>query len=340
LTQALDFHHPRAGMKLSETIHRLGGIGRGLAILPACAIFLAARPASAVIVGGTLGTGNNNATQAGLDSYLATSSLAAFPYWNNLVRVGNASGVYLGYNPSTLRGWVLSANHIGAPASITVAGTSYAVLNPPSGGTAQIGSSDLKVYEIAGAPSLPSVPLASVHASYGEFALMFGRAFTNNTTAPYTWVWPGGDEANANRWGTNTVEGGYLVNLGTDEDPNVQPYLVTDFDGPSDPGVTAYDAQGATGDSGGGLFILRGGVWELSGIAHFVDDGPDFLEVGETGDDVVNPSQYGDFTAYTDVRSYAAAISATTGALVPEPSSALLLTAASGLMWRRRVSRG
>lgn len=249
-------------------------------------VFLTAQTASAVIVGGTLGTGNNNSSQAGLDTYLGTASLTAFPYWSNLVRVGNASGVYLGYNPWSMTGWVLSANHIGAPASITVAGTSYSIL----GGTTKIGSSDLKLYEISGTPGLPTVPLASASAITGEFALMFGRGFTNNTAAPYTWEWPGSNEANSNRWGTNTIEGSYLVNIGTVEAPNVQPYLVTDFDGSSDPGVTGYDAQGAQGDSGGGIFILRGGVWELSGIAHFVDDGPDFIEAGETGDDVENPS--------------------------------------------------
>lgn len=305
-------------------------------------VLLAARPAEAVIVAGTSGTGNNNSTQAGLDAYLAGSSQTAFPYWNNLVRVGSASGVYLGYNPATMRGWVLAAQHVGAPSSITVAGNTYSVA-----GGAQIGSSDLKLYQIGGGvadpalPSLPTVPLASAAASVGDFLLMFGRAYTNSTSAPYPWVAPGTNEANGMRWGTNTISGKYLVNIGDNITPNVQPYLVTDFDGPSDPGATAYDAQGATGDSGGGLFIQRGGFWELSGIAHFVDDGPDFLEAGETGDNIVNPSQYGDFTAYTDVRSYSSAIQSVTGTLVPEPSTATLAAgmAALLLLSRRRVAR-
>ncbi len=297
---------------------------------------LAAAPAYGVIVAGTSGTGNNNATQGGLDAYLDTTTHAAFPYWNNLVRVGNASGVYLGYNPATMRGWVLSANHIGAPSSITVAGTSYSV----TGGTTRIASTDLKLYEISGAPSLPSVPLASMVATAGEFALMFGRGFTASTTAPYSWVAPGFNEANANRWGTNTIEGNYLVNIGTISSPNVQPYLVVDFDGPSGAGATAYDAQGASGDSGGGLFIQRGGVWEVSGIAHFVDDGPDFLELSATGDNVVNPSQYGDFTAYSDVRSHVLSINGFTGTLIPESGGTVLLLAVCGLCLRRRRADG
>ncbi|RPJ33874.1 MAG: PEP-CTERM sorting domain-containing protein [Verrucomicrobiaceae bacterium] len=291
------------------------------------------QPAGAVIVGGTYGSGNNNATQTGLDAYLSTTTYAAFPYWNNLVRVGNASGVYLGYNPSTMRGWVLSANHITAPTSITVADNAYTV----TGGTTRIGTSDLKLYEISGGPLLPSVPLASVFASNGEFALMLGRGFTNDTSAPYTWVAPGSDEANGARWGTNTIEGNYLLNFGTIEKPDLQSYLVVDFDGPNYPGVTDYDAQGAAGDSGGGLFIHRSGVWELSGIAHFVDDGPDFLEKPETGDGVTNPSQYGDFTAYADVHSYLSSITSVTGTLIPEPShSALLAGAVLVFLARRR----
>jgi hypothetical protein len=310
-------------------------------ITPAvCAIWLCVQPVHAVIVAGTLGTGNNNATQAGLDDFLSTTSQASFPFWNNLVRVGNASGVYLGYNPSTMIGWVLGANHVSAPSSITVAGQSYTVASG-----ARLGSSDLKLYQITttgdqSLPGLPSVPIASAIANTGDFVLMFGRGFTNNTTAPYSWVAPGSNEANATRWGTNTIDGSYLVNLGTAQAPNWQPYLVVDFDGPGDPGATAYDAQGATGDSGGGLFIQRGGTWELSGIAHFVDDGPDFLESGETGDNVTNPSQYGDFTAYTDVRSYASVIQSASGTLVPEPSLAVLVALGAALMLgRRRLPR-
>ena len=79
-------------------------------------------PGSAVIVGGTSGLGNNNNTEGGLASHLASASLPAFPYWDNLVRVSDASGVYLGMNPSTQRGWVLSANHVSPATSIGVGG--------------------------------------------------------------------------------------------------------------------------------------------------------------------------------------------------------------------------
>lgn len=289
---------------------------------------LAARPVGAVIVAG----GYNNATQAELVDYLDDSSKNAFPYWNNLVRVNNASGVYLGYNPTTMRGWVLSAQHVGTPDWITVAGSTYSV----AGGT-QIGSSDLRLLQIGGEvadpmlPLLPTVPIASATASVGDFLLMFGRASTKSTSEPYTGVAPGINDGM--RWGTNTVELIGLVDVGTPTVANWQPYLITDFDGPSDPGATAYDAQGSAGDSGGGLFIQRGGLWELSGIAHFVAE-------SDTSDGLLNTYQYGDFTAYTNVLSYASAIQSVTGTLVPEPSTTTLLVGmAALLLHRRRVTR-
>jgi hypothetical protein len=289
--------------------------------------------AHAVIVAGTMGTGNNNDTQAGLDGHLVAAAQSPFPYWQNLVRVTDASGVYLGFNPNTSRGWVLSANHVTPPTSITVAGNPYSVANG-----IQIGTSDLKLYEIGGGisdpalPSLASVPLASAFASTDQFSLMFGRGFTNSNTAPYPWVAPGTSDSNGMRWGTNTVLGYGLVNGNW--------HIVVDFTDPSATGVTAYEAQAVLGDSGGGLFIFRGGQWELSGIAHFVDDGPDFLEPqnAPTGDNQVDPSQYGDFSAYTDVHWHLATLQNLTGPLVPEPRSALLLLAGLGL-WSGRRSR-
>jgi len=295
--------------------------------------------ASGVIVAGSSGTGNNNATEAGLGSYLAGASLDPFPYWDNLVRVSNASGVYLGFNPTTQRGWVLSADHIGPePTSISVAGNSYSV----SSTVTKIGMSDLTLYAIGGGmsdpalPGLAAIPLSAIFAANGETALMFGRGFTTATSGPYPWSNPGTTDANGMRWGSNIIEGTVGVNLGTIPSPNIQPYTYVDFDGSATPGATPFDAQGSVGDSGGGLFVLRSGVWQLTGIAHFVDDGPEFLELVASGDNIVDPSQTGDFTAYSDVASKRFTIGSVTGNLIPEPSSLLVCLSSVSLLLRRR----
>ncbi|MBK1884327.1 PEP-CTERM sorting domain-containing protein [Luteolibacter pohnpeiensis] len=281
-------------------------------------------PAQAIIVGGISGTGNNNDGEASLDDYISTSGLPSFDYWDNLVQVSNASGVYLGYNETTMTGWVLSANHISPePTSITIAGTTYSVI----GTGTQIAGTDLILYEIGGAgdpvlPTIPAVSLASTSATTGEFLLMTGRGFTTTSTYPYSWGDPGTNPDNGFRWGTNVVE--FNATLDGAQ------YVITDFDDPSSPQATEYEGQGSLGDSGGGLFVLRDGEWILAGIAYFVDDGP-------SDDGTTNPSEYGDYTGYTDVAAYASQITAITGTLVPEPSTALLLPlAAMAAFFRRR----
>lgn len=285
------------------------------------AALAASGTARAVIVGGVFGTGNNNTSQAALSSYLSSSSHTPFSHWQNLVRVQDASGVYLGYNSSTSRGWVLSANHVTPPTNITVAGTTYAV---ESG--YQIGTSDLKLYSIIGTPTPGAVSLPTISATPGEYALMFGRGFTNSTTSPYAWQTPGTNDANGMRWATNTVEGTAIVDIDTGVGVNNQPYVITDFDGPLDTGATAYDGQAALGDSGGGLFIERGGTWQLSGITHFV--GPE--------NPSADPSAPGDYSAYSDVAAHLSDINTITGTLVPEPSTLWLLAAGVVPFLRRK----
>lgn len=285
--------------------------------------------AAAIIVGGTLGSGTNNDSEAGLQSYLSTTSYGSFGYWGNLVRVSNASGIYLGYNATSMTGWVLSAEHISPePTSITVAGNSYSV----NGLGTQIGTTDLILYEIGGGmgdpalPSLSTVPLATTAATSGEFLIMTGRGFTTSSTYPYPWGNPGSSDLNGMRWGTNSVE--FNATIGNN-------YIITDFDAPASPQTTAFEGQGSLGDSGGGIFINRGGQWILSGIAHFVDAGPTFDPTvpGQT----VDPAEYSDYTGYTDIKSYLSAIQLKTGTLVPEPSSSLLaLVTGSVVLTRRR----
>lgn len=297
-----------------------------LVSLVAAAFFAGATGASAIIVGDPLGNIVDNTDPAVLDAHLAGESLPAFNYWQNQVFVNNASGVYLGYDASTLTGWVLGAAHVGNPASIDVGGISYSVTS-----SIPIGSSDMVLHTLdvsSATPSLAAVILAAEAASGGETALMFGRGYSSSATYPFDWAGPGGAFM---RWGTNTVAGTSIVDISPPADPpsppNEQPYVITAFDDPSSSSWTAYEGQGSEGDSGGGLFILRDGVWQLAGIAHFVYD-PD--------EDPVNPSEYGDYTGYSDIYAHLATITGHTGTLIPEPSSLALLSGTVPLLFLRR----
>ena len=297
------------------------------ASLPIFAILAASVPAQAIIVGGTSGTGTNNDTEAGLQSYLSGDSLAPFGHWANLVRVNDASGVYLGYNAGTGNGWVLGAAHVANPVSVTVAGTNYTVSS-----TQQVAGTDLLLLELSGvastsAAALPTISLASVAASTNEFVLMAGRGYTTSSVYPYPWGGTTTSDTQVMRWGTNRVSSVQAV----DVDSVISTHIITDFDSPSTtagPGaVTAYEGQVAVGDSGGGLFAYRGGQWVLVGIGHYASD---------TGGSAANSAEHGDTSGYTDIDTYRSGITTITGALIPEPSAAALISLSAGLLFSRR----
>jgi hypothetical protein len=283
--------------------------------------------ADAVIVSGTNGDGFNNAGESTLQTFLLDSSIPSFPYWNNLVRYSDASGIYLGYNPSTMRGWVLSANHISEKTSITVGGYSYVIIDKVPAIANQNGTRlehagtpiDMVLYEfsVGGAapiPPMPTVPIFSGTLSPGNSVLMAGRGMRSgagtlaeDTTAPYAWGTPGESDAVPFRWGTNTVAatglsaGGGMVSFSTDF---------------SAPGFgTEFEGQGALGDSGGSGFVLTGGGdWMLAGLLFSVGDGPD---AGTATD----PAGYGDLTYFANLSTYRTLIHGITGSLIPEPTT-------------------
>jgi hypothetical protein len=303
------------------------------------------QPACAVIVGGTNGDGLNNAGESTLQGYLSSVSDPAFPYWGNLIRYSDASGIYLGYNPVTMQGWVLSANHITETTSITVSGHNYAIIDPNPGDPNQNGTrvvagsinTDLVLYKFSvgggnPVPPLPTVPISGNAASVNELLVMAGRGMrsgagtiSENTVLPYAWGTPGTSDTVPFRWGSNVVE---AINL---TDGAGAYYFATDFDSPGT--GTAFDGQAALGDSGGSGFILRGGQWWLAGLMVSVDDGPD-------ADIYYNPAGYGDYTYLADLYPYRSEIATITGSLIPEPSVGTLLAGMVFiLLKRRRIAR-
>ena len=287
-----------------------------------------AGPASAIIVGGSSGDGTNNAGEAGLQTVLQNSALPVFPYFGNMLRYSDASGIYLGYNANTMEGWVLSAEHITEGTGVKIGGYTYSFIDPQPAnsnvnGTRIVSSSvntDLILYKfsVTGSnpvPSLPKVEIIDSAPEVGSLLIMAGRGMrlgagtgSEDVTAPYSWGTPGTSDTVPMRWGFNQVEFGYT-------DPAGAKYLVTDFDAP---GIgTGIDGQAALGDSGGGAFIFNQGSWKLGGVTYATADGPD-------ADALANPAGYGDYTFFTNVYAYRSEITALTGTLVPEPSSMLL----------------
>lgn len=163
--------------------------------------------------------------------------------WDNV----GAGGVYLG---AFDRGnWVITANHVGS-SGITLNGTYYSSV---PGSAHEIGSTDLLLYRIDGAPALENLN------------------FSSNTPVPGGNVVMIGNGGGVKSWGTNTV------------DQYAYYHLVTG--GPQTVGlITTYspitgESQGQGGDSGGGLFYqMLDGSWLLSGILSGVgtSNGTDF----------------------------------------------------------------
>jgi Trypsin len=123
-------------------------------------------------------------------------------------------------------------------------------------------------------------------------------------------------------------------------------FMLSDFDGPASDGVwtsnglnslgsavpLAMEYEVAPGDSGGPLFTLVDGQYQVMGINSFIDALP-----RPDGDDLDDAS-YSDLSGYLRVSMFNDWIDEVTG--IPEPSSLLVLGTASIILMRRRRQEG
>ena len=265
------------------------------------------------------------------------------------------SGVYLGH------GWVLTAYHpvrdgsggfqfgsvlfrdaVGNVVSFTVDPSSAVRLK-----NANNTFTDLALFRLTTEPTfLPDVPLAATTPLGGSSVILAGNGLNrepaethwNVDTAPNPDVWtettgPGdrqgykwGNLGQAVRWGNNELEFNVLptnrtfnVNTGFGAVVCVK----TDFDSISG------QAQGAGGDSGGGVFYKNGSTWELVGIMDTVD-----AFDGQPGNTAVFGSGLasGNNTFSADIATYRSQILA----VVPEPTTALLVVGGAAIFGLRR----
>lgn len=303
-----------------------------------------------LIIPGPAGVANS--TESSLTSWLSDNSKPAFSYWDNIVRVSDASGIYLGSSGGY--GWVLTAAHVTPLAtgtqSISVDGTSYLVRD-----NVAIGAQDMRLYRIGGEsgdpalPALSNIPIAGSTPVIGTALLDFGAgervegtlnsalssdAQLGSNATRFEWAGAG-----TLRWGTNTTAnaspaysafelpppGGPTPTVPNTTQGNTETF-VSVFNDPGVSYLNATESAVGNGDSGGPVFTVSGGQWQLSGINEYLL--PTSSAVSTTG--------FGDYSGYVNLAAYRSGILA---AMVPEPSSAALAAGAIllGHGRRRRV---
>lgn len=127
-------------------------------------------------------------------------------------------------------------------------------------------STDLTIWEVNHVKPFPTyAPLSSGAADVGSLVTVIGRGTQRGGEVivggeSKGWQWGVTDKVQ--RWGRNTV-GGVQTAAGFGQ------LLYCDFDSPGQPD----ECHLSNGDSGGGMFVLEGGLWRLAGI-NFSVDGP------------------------------------------------------------------
>ena len=235
---------------------------------------LASPPASAVLLATGDGTGN---TQPPADD----------PGWYSVGNQAGATAVYLG------EGWVITANHV-SNANPVFAGVSYTMvpgsvqqLQGPGGGLA-----DLKIFRVNPFPPLPALALLPGPPPVNSEVVMIGRGRDRGAAASWNGFtgWYHGSTATM-RWGTNRVSAANLDVLSTRAFEMIF----------SQTGGTSFEAQAATGDSGGAVFVKSGGVWYLAGI---------LFAVGPYQNQPSNMALFGNATYAAQLSAYAATLDA------------------------------
>ena len=198
------------------------------------------------------------------------------PGWLNVAYLGNGSAVYLGNR------WVITANHLGdAPVRLSdgrtfpvTIGTDVTLNNSANSGV--FGSPDLRMFQIATDPGLPTLNIGTNTPGQGNTVMMIGAGNSQlsgltgwNVSSGSVWTQAPlssahqlgysviGSAALQMEWGVNNVDRNSL--LAADQSTIS---FTTVFNHPGAP----YEAQAVVGDSGGGVFQRIEGKWSLAGI--------------------------------------------------------------------------
>jgi hypothetical protein len=289
--------------------------------------------AKAVVIASADSSANTSASQLpSSDPYdlFPSSSDAGFSsVWDSVGYFGNKSCVYLG------NGWVLGAAHAGSSSWVEFDGVSYATVGSPIQLTEPSSPStlvDLELTRLAPAPTNPSWPAAPTFSIVSASTPVLNQPFVAIGNTWYARV-PSSQEtvnpslgfsfsaqSSPTRWGDGTFGSsrlpGYLPTGGYPTDD-----LYSLVSGPGDPNAMI----GASGDSGGGVFIYNSaaGKWELAGILLASSGSPALYNTNTS------------FTVMADLTQYQGEIATVT----PEPSSVALLLAGGAVLWTCRRFR-
>lgn len=190
--------------------------------------------------------------------------------WSNVGQIiadnGCPSGVtYLD------NGWFITAGHIKErdnPSGVLLGGVDYTILDDSwrritnNTGT----GTDLMMFSVAGTVSAPSISITSDTPALGVAVTMIGNGVNREASSVLIsdeelYLLESDPANTTKRWGTNTSEGASRISVYSGgEEERFTDSFYTDFD------PVYGEAQGALWDSGGGVFVQRGEVWDLAGI--------------------------------------------------------------------------
>ncbi len=270
---------------------------------------------------------------AGGDGTQNTTAPTGGQGWDYVGRIDKA-GVYSSVTYIS-DNWFITAYHvqqIDNPTGVVVNGSSYAI---DSGSWKRLtnsvgGNADLSMFRVTSSVGLSGLTVRSSATTNGSALTMIGNG-RNRETLETKWdsSWVEGGKPTAytgykwasgstKRWGTNVKD----ANAGlVDDASGITDMFYADFDN-----VGGSEAQGATYDSGGGVFYNTGSEWELAGI---------MITVGPFIGQPAGTAVYGNRTYMADMSFYRDQINQA----IPEPTTAILLAGAAfvlGLVKRLR----
>jgi hypothetical protein len=138
--------------------------------------------------------------------------------------------------------------------------------------------SDLRIWHVTTAfPSFAPLYTGAPGSEAGKTIFMVGRgvpssgAVVDSSSVTRGWQWNQASYDGAESWGENTVSFDSF-------DGSNRFFMDFDFSNPSS--APANEAGVSVFDSGGGVFIQSGGVWQLAGIIHGVQSPWSFTDQG------------------------------------------------------------